>query len=199
MDKKDHDSDTLRFEVEEQTWTPTLLRAPMPGGVIDELRNKYSEHRTRHEPGYLLAMENREKRKAEYKAWAKSGGAMLMTPAREARLKERAEMAEKGKPVLGEEVLERIGEVMAGKGIELTEERRREVERNLEREGEGVLGPFRMAEERRMKEMRARARAREREEVEEMDEEGMMGEFGRLGVDEVDEEEAPSRRDGPRV
>lgn len=199
MGKKDHDSDTLRFEVEEQTWTPTLLRAPMPEGVIDELRNKYSEHRTRHEPGYLLAMENREKRKAEYKAWAKSGGGMLMTPAREARLKERAEMAEKGKPVLGEEVLERIGEVMAGKGIEMTEERRREVERNLEREGEGVLGPFRMAEEQRMEEMRAR----EGEEMNEdgVGEEGMSGELGRLVVDEigVGEEEAPSRRDGPRV
>lgn len=123
----------------------------------------------------------------------------MMTPAREARLKERAEMAEKGKPVLGEEVLERIGEVMAGKGIEMTEERRREVERNLEREGEGVLGPFRMAEEQRMEEMRAR----EGEEMNEdgVGEEGMSGELGRLVVDEigVGEEEAPSRRDGPRV
>lgn len=129
--RQTEDGDTLRFEVEAATWTPTLLRAPMPGGVIDELRNKYSKHRTRHDAGYLLAMQNREKRKAEWQAWAKSGGGMLMTPAKEARQKERAELAAKGKPELKREVLEKIGEVMAAKGIALTPERQKELERNL--------------------------------------------------------------------
>ncbi|KAL2041198.1 hypothetical protein N7G274_006143 [Stereocaulon virgatum] len=192
-EKKDHEIDTLRFEVEEQTWTPTLLRAPMPGSVIDELRGKYSKFRTRHEPGYALALENREKRKAAYKAWVKSGGGMLLTPSREARLKERSELMAKGKPELKAEVLERIGEVMAGKGIEMTEERRKEVERNLEREGEGVLRPFVLSRE------------EEKGEETEGNEEGygveqdeMMTDFERLG-DGVVEEDPPSSRNDTRV
>ena len=128
---KEYDDDTLRFEVEDKTWTPTLLRAPMPGGVIDELRNKYSRFRTRHESGYQLALENRARRKAEYKAWVKSGGGMLMTPAKEARQVEREKLKEKGKPTLEREVLERIGEVMARQGIEMTGKRSRIMEKNL--------------------------------------------------------------------
>lgn len=128
---KDHDADTLRFEVEESTWTPTLLRAPMPAGVIDELRSKYSRHRTRHDPGYQLALDNRQRRKEEWKAWVKSAGGMLNSPAKEARAKEVYEMKEKGKPELKREVLERIGEVMARQGIELSKDRQKELERNL--------------------------------------------------------------------
>lgn len=133
--------DTLRFEVEQRTWTPTLLRAPMPGGVIDELRNKYSRFRTRHDAGYQLALENRARRKAEYKAWAESAGGMLMTPAKEARLAEKEKLKAKGEPTLEKEVLERIGEVMAGRGIEMTGKRRREVAKNLRGEGVVKWGP----------------------------------------------------------
>ncbi len=142
---KDPDDVTVRFEVEERTWTPTLLRAPMPDGVIDELRNKYSRFRTRHEPGYQLALEHRARRKAEYKAWVASGGGMLTTATKEARRVERETLKERGEPTLEKEVLERIGEVMKGKGIEMTGRRRREVERNLRkggvRWGGGVEGP----------------------------------------------------------
>ncbi|KAK5149367.1 hypothetical protein LTS14_010975, partial [Recurvomyces mirabilis] len=45
----DHDDDTLRITVEEQTFRPFLLSPPMPLSVIDELRNRYSKFRTRHE------------------------------------------------------------------------------------------------------------------------------------------------------
>lgn len=133
--RKEYDGDSRLFEVEERTWTPTLLRAPMPGGVIDELRNKYSRFRTRHEAGYQLALDNRARRKAEYKAWAESGGGMTMTPKKEARDVEREKLKEKGEPTLEREVLERIGEVMARQGIEMTGKRRREVARNLSKEG----------------------------------------------------------------
>ncbi|KAF6223960.1 hypothetical protein HO133_010534 [Letharia lupina] len=137
VETKEHDSDTVRFEVEEKTWTPTLLRTPMPGGVIDELRNKYSRFRTRHDAGYQLALDNRARRKAEYKAWAESGGGMLMTPAKEARQMEREKLKEKGEPTLEKELLERIGEVMAKHGVEMTGKRRRETEKNLR--GERVV------------------------------------------------------------
>ena len=125
------DGDTLRFEVEEKTWTPTLLRSPMPDGVIDELRNKYSRFRTRHEPAYQHALEMRERRKAAYKAWVKSGGNMLLSPTKEAQMAEKRKLKEKGEPTLEREVLERIGEVMASKGIEMTGKRKKEMARNL--------------------------------------------------------------------
>ncbi|KAL9067344.1 MAG: hypothetical protein Q9161_006952 [Pseudevernia consocians] len=131
----EYDSDTLRYEVEETTWTPTLVSAPMPGGVIDELRNKYSRFRTRHDAGYQLALDNRARRKAEYKAWVESGGSMSMTPTKEASRVEKEKLKEKGEPRLEKEVLERIGEVMARQGVEMTGKRRREMERNLSREG----------------------------------------------------------------
>lgn len=60
---------------------------------------------------------------------------MLSSPAKEARKMEIAEMREKkGKPELKREILEKIGEVMKGKGVVMTGEREREVERNLKGE-----------------------------------------------------------------
>ncbi len=56
---------------------------------------------------------------------------MLSSPAREAAAKARDEKAALPRPTLRREILEKIGEVMAGKGIELTDARRREMERNL--------------------------------------------------------------------
>ncbi len=137
--KIDHDDDTLRYQVEEETWVPTLLRAPMPEGVIDELRYKYSKHRTRHEPEYLAMKLERERKRAQYKAWAKSGGGMLMTPGQEARARARAKAQSEGKSTLKgralkKEVLVRIGRVMREKGIELTEKRMKAGEENLVRE-----------------------------------------------------------------
>lgn len=170
----------------------------MPGGVIDELRNKYGKHRTRHDAGYQLAMDNREKRKVEWEAWAKSGGGMLMTPAREARQRERAQMAAKGRPELRREVLVQIGEVMARKGIALTAERERELERNLmtedvlAKERAGVLARRRVEEE--------EVRNAEGEEGEGFVDGELEEEMDRLGVDEVRvvEVEEPPRR-GPSV
>ena len=38
------------MEVETPTWVPSLQSAPFPSSVLDELRNKYSKYRTRHDP-----------------------------------------------------------------------------------------------------------------------------------------------------
>jgi large subunit ribosomal protein L24 len=51
----DGDMDTPRMEVETSTFVATLSQPPMPSTVIDELRNKYSKFRTRHDPEYLRA------------------------------------------------------------------------------------------------------------------------------------------------
>lgn len=49
----DGDMDTPRMEVEASTFVASLAEPPMPSTVIDELRNKYSKFRTRHDPEYL--------------------------------------------------------------------------------------------------------------------------------------------------
>ena len=64
-----------------------------------------------------------------------------MTPAKEARQLEREKLKERGEPTLEKEVLERIGEVMAKQGIEMTGKRRREVEKNLRGERVVKWGP----------------------------------------------------------
>lgn len=50
---KDGQWDTLRVEVDTQTWVPTLDNPPFPSTIIDELRNKYSKFRSRHDPEYV--------------------------------------------------------------------------------------------------------------------------------------------------
>lgn len=64
----DEAADTLRIEVEDKTWIPHLQSYPMPPTVIDELRNKYSSLRTRHEPEYV----EKKKKEDAYQAWVKS-------------------------------------------------------------------------------------------------------------------------------
>ena len=108
---EDYDIDTLRIEVEAKTWVPTLLRAPMPQGVIDELRNKYSKFRDRHDEDFIARKVKEDEDAEEQKKPAKS----MMTPLKELHRKERAEKKARGKPVLDEEMLAKIGEVMARK------------------------------------------------------------------------------------
>lgn len=62
-DKKDEEADTVRMEVETATYTaPSLEHPPFPPSVIDELRNKYSKYRTRHDPEYV-----RQKKMEDYR------------------------------------------------------------------------------------------------------------------------------------
>lgn len=69
--------DTTRMEVEENTWVPSLDNPPFPSTIIDELRNKYSRFRTRHDEEYV-----REKIMDEYRQEYLSKQAIL-TPAGE--------------------------------------------------------------------------------------------------------------------
>ncbi|KAJ5172232.1 hypothetical protein N7492_004825 [Penicillium capsulatum] len=59
---KDGEWDTLRMHVDDATWIPSLDNAPFPSTVLDELRNKYSRFRARHDPEYV-----REKVMEEYR------------------------------------------------------------------------------------------------------------------------------------
>lgn len=106
---EDHACDTLRIDVEEKTFVPTLLRPPMPTEVIDELRNRYSKFRTRHEDEYVAKKEAEEAEKAARKKSIKT----MRTPVQELNAKIKAERKARGQPELTEEMLAKIGEVMA--------------------------------------------------------------------------------------
>lgn len=102
------DSDTYRMEVEEISSRTTLLSWPMPPTVIDELRNKYSKFRTRHNRDYEEMKIAQDQAEEKRKLMSRS----VMTPMMELIEKNKAERAERLKD-LTEEQLATIGEVMA--------------------------------------------------------------------------------------
>ncbi len=103
------------MDVETETYQPTLLSAPLPGGVIDELRNKYGKYRTRHDPEYIAKVEAEE---AQKRAWENT---KIRTPVQELNKKARMERKALGRPELSEDMLERIGKVMAENRPQLLE------------------------------------------------------------------------------
>ncbi|KAL9605005.1 MAG: hypothetical protein Q9219_000193 [cf. Caloplaca sp. 3 TL-2023] len=116
---KDNEDDTLRIDVEQVTWTPTLLRAPMPSGVIDELRNKYSKFRTRHEDSYIEmkeAIDERATRKKEELAWGGGTPKAMLTPVQELNRMRKMERRGPEENKLTPEVLAGIGELMVRNG-----------------------------------------------------------------------------------
>jgi large subunit ribosomal protein L24 len=108
---EDYAADTLRVDVEVKNFVPTLLTPPMPGSVIDELRNKYSVFRTRHDPEYIAA----KMKEDEEKEAAKKLSEQMRTPLKEVNRKERKLRKAKGKGKLTREMLEKIGQVIAKK------------------------------------------------------------------------------------
>ncbi|KAI5243297.1 hypothetical protein E4T42_07423 [Aureobasidium subglaciale] len=102
------DDDTLRISVDEATHRPYLLQPPMPPVVIDELRNKYSIFRSRHEPEYIAEKEAQDQAAKRRENLAR----LVSTPL--AELKEQQRQEKLANPLeLSEEQLARIGEVMA--------------------------------------------------------------------------------------
>ncbi|EFY99331.1 hypothetical protein X797_002320 [Metarhizium robertsii] len=104
-------ADTVREQVEERTFYYGLLSPPMPDQVLDELRNKYSRFRTRHEPWYIQQKEMEEAGKKGRLEAIKS----MQTPLEEFHERQRELRDTQGEPELSEEMLEKIGEYMAKK------------------------------------------------------------------------------------
>lgn len=78
---KDEDGDTSRKEVEYETWTPSLSLMPFKPSIMDELRNKYSKYRTRHDPAWMEAKKLEDLREEFLKS------RKLLTPAGEYKAK----------------------------------------------------------------------------------------------------------------
>ncbi|KAI5457368.1 hypothetical protein BGZ63DRAFT_365205 [Mariannaea sp. PMI_226] len=106
-----HPADTIREKVEERTFYYGLLSPPMPEQVLDELRNKYSKFRTRHEEWYV------QKREAEEAATQaeKESVLSMQTPLEEFHAMQRELRAARGEPELTEEMLEKLGAIIAQK------------------------------------------------------------------------------------
>jgi len=108
---KEFPNDTARMDVEAKTFVPTLLRPPIPTTVINELRNKYSKFRTRHDPEYIEAKMAEDREKEERKKLAKQ----MRTPLKENNRKLRKLRKKLGKGTLTPEMLEKIGQIIANK------------------------------------------------------------------------------------
>lgn len=106
---EDHEDDTLRITVEEQTFRPILMNYPFPRTVIDELRNKYSKFRTRHDYEYIVSKEAEDARVEKRKELAKG----MRTPLQQLAELRRKKAEEERQKELSEEQLDRIGAVIA--------------------------------------------------------------------------------------
>lgn len=107
----EYDIDTLRIEVEEKTWTPTLFQPPMPPSIIDELRNKYSIFRDRHDESYIR---KRDQLAAELENARSEKEEVMFTPLEEYHRMKRLERSRTVQKPLDNAMLNNIGELMAG-------------------------------------------------------------------------------------
>lgn len=82
----------------------------MPSSVIDELRNKYSAFRDRHDDEYVASIERRAAKREEKE---RERFAKMRTPLQDLQKVQRKERRKKGRKPLDEETLSGIGELIA--------------------------------------------------------------------------------------
>lgn len=104
-------ADSVRDQVEERTFHYSLLSPPMPGSVLNELRNPFSKFRTRHEAWYIAKKEAEEAEKKARHDTLKS----MRTPLDELHDKQRETKAAHPEPELTDEMLQKLGEIIARK------------------------------------------------------------------------------------
>ncbi|RDA89861.1 hypothetical protein CP533_0407 [Ophiocordyceps camponoti-saundersi (nom. inval.)] len=102
-------SDSLGTDVEARTFLFGLKSPPMPPSVLDELRNRYSKFRTRHEPWYIARHEAEEAAKKAKKA---KNIRLMMTPMDELHEKRQELRQARPEPQLSDDMLEQIGRIM---------------------------------------------------------------------------------------
>jgi large subunit ribosomal protein L24 len=104
-------SDTFSTDVESSTWTLTLEQPPLPPTLIDELRNKYSKARTRHEDSYVQKLLTQDEKTA---LKPKVGKIMLRTPGKEFSIQQRTQArATASRKKISPQSWELLGQFMA--------------------------------------------------------------------------------------
>ncbi|KAK2808835.1 hypothetical protein FQN50_004311 [Emmonsiellopsis sp. PD_5] len=117
-DNQDEPVDTLRIDVENKTHVPSLEVFPMPPEFIDELRNKYSKFRTKHDPEWVAQKLEEDRREEERR------NGKLVTPRTlymEKKAQEKAEKRQKdeqGNYALSRSTAEYVAQFMAKKNME---------------------------------------------------------------------------------
>ncbi|KAI9733250.1 MAG: hypothetical protein M1834_003334 [Cirrosporium novae-zelandiae] len=114
-DQSEYPADTLRIDVEEKTWLPSILHPPAPRTVIDELRNKNSKFRDRWSEGFIQWMENKEAMRKQKKAkghFHMIADERTLTPKQQLKRATDEMRAQAPPPELTEDMLAKIGEVM---------------------------------------------------------------------------------------
>lgn len=116
---QDEAVDTLRINVEDKTFLPTLLRPPMPNSVIDELRNRYGKFRDRHDDEWIAMKEAEDDEAQRVGELSKS---MMPKGARNMARKHPSTragtfMTDGKQPTIKDKHLEILGAHMAAKGL----------------------------------------------------------------------------------
>lgn len=112
-EEQDFEADTRSDLVDQVTFRPQLLTAPMPLKLIDELRNKYSRFRVRHTYDFVRGIEEKAAQELRRKDLIKT----MQTPLQEvAEL--RAKMKRENRQELTNDQISLIREVMAGGRID---------------------------------------------------------------------------------
>lgn len=110
-----YESDTRGPEVLEASWIPTLDNAPFPSTVIDELRNKYSRFRTRHDEDYVkkkVMEEYRQEYLKSQKLLTPKGEKRALSAAKSIESKQKR-LDEDGNVIMDQKTTEFIDQFMA--------------------------------------------------------------------------------------
>ncbi|KKZ66100.1 hypothetical protein EMCG_08165 [[Emmonsia] crescens] len=113
----DEAADTLRIDVEDRTHIPSLSVYPFPITVMDELRNKFSKFRTRHDPEWV-AQKEEEDRKLEAqrnKTWVTPKTAFMAQKAQQRVVEREQQKDENGNYIIPQGTASYIEQFLAKK------------------------------------------------------------------------------------
>lgn len=106
--------DTRGNSVTDVTWVPSMDEPPFPSTVIDELRNKYSRFRTRHDEDYVRKMVLKEYQQEYLKSQTllSPRNEFLRQRALESAAKKEAELDENGNVAMNDDTKDFINQFM---------------------------------------------------------------------------------------
>ncbi|KLJ08477.1 hypothetical protein EMPG_16077 [Blastomyces silverae] len=113
----DEPADTLRIDVEDRTHIPSVNAYPFPTTIIDELRNKFSKFRTRHDPEWVAQKEEEDRKMEERrnKVWVTPKTAFMAQKAQKRVLEREQQKDENGNYIVPQDTASYIEQFLAKK------------------------------------------------------------------------------------